>query len=67
MIHFQDCVSSIVVTMIEGNSNIDEPHQEENMKCEGLSRLVSLFTESELHTLVSFFFSFCLYLVITFF
>lgn len=50
----KDCVSSIVVTMIEGNSNIDEPHQEENMKCEGLSRLVSLFTESELHTLVTF-------------
>ncbi|KAL1132013.1 hypothetical protein AAG570_011623 [Ranatra chinensis] len=50
----KDCVSSIIDSMIEGSIISDNPQVGDNMNLQGLCRSAALFTEAELHSLVSF-------------
>lgn len=48
----QDCVSSIIDSILESNLVCDEPPLVDNNKLEGIARNAALFTQAQLTSLV---------------
>lgn len=49
---FQESVSTMLDSMLEGNTYGEEPTTGDNAKLQGLARSAALLTEAELHNLV---------------